>query len=637
MRRWTSALVVGAITVGLSATQHAGGTLASETQDGALVRTTASSTVGVVLDEIPRAIRARVAKALIVEPDEFWMQRAVRQLRLANYNLAFRGSPPEQQLPLPPEPLWTITLGKPTRQRVQGHDVVVRDYRFSSVLLTDAASPGRSEPKLDETGGTLTVPFILPVDPELILQRTGFACLNEVDFPFHSVDSEEVDSFYDQEARVEEELSNQGKAYHYTRLPDESCLQALKRHIGRVDMAVKFERLRWDSTTADEFRYGEVTGETPDLKVYQPDFAASRITYRYVSGTSCDIVEGSVGGTGWRRLLQFSTSDENVGNQPLVIGHIDYYATGKPKQLDAHNVFEFSPCHRHYHFKYYGDLAWGDGGPDDVNSKRGFCLQSTERVANREGSPLSHPFGTCHNQGVTAGWVDQYKAGLPSQWVDITTFPEGAGARTFTSNPQGFLCEGTFLNADGAPLGPNEEVVWVQTGLIAENGKPVEIQKCQLAPGWDANNRDSVDEVVPPPGEGLITTECTRGQIGPLRNCGFDKNPAVVECAAGERTTATFAIPPDAAPQVVRITEFSHMLNAPIPARFEDSWVPIEPGVSDAPYMLANKIVTASAPKTVTFTCPAPRTDGAPEPGGTYSIYSGPVFPDDAAAPLTRT
>jgi hypothetical protein len=84
------------------------------------------------------------------------------------------------------------------------------------------------------------------------------------------------------------------------------------------------------------------------------------------------------------------------------------------------------------------------------------------------------------------------------------------------------------------------------------------------------------------------------------------------------------------------LTEFSHELGSPIPARYEDSYVPLRPGVSDQPSMLANTIVTATAPVTVTFACPSPRTGGVSEPGGTFSVYTAPVFPADPAAPVTR-
>jgi hypothetical protein len=402
---------------------------------------------------------------------------------------------------------------------------------------------------------------------------------------------------------------------------------------------VEFERLAWDADVADEYRSGNVTGAEPDLEIYLPDFLPSRTTYRYVhaSGSgSCEVAEGSVGGTGWRRLLQFATSDENVGEQPLTIGGVDYFVTDDAGDLDSHNLYELSACHGHYHFKYYGQLGWT--GPGAVpNSKLGFCLQSTARVANRETSPLHTPFAGCDFQGVAAGWVDQYKAGLPNQWLDTTDVPAGAGVRSFRSNPNGFLCEGTFVDEDGDPIAPGDPVVWAPTGLTAENGDPVSAPLCELRAGWDDNNAHSTPETIEPHGLGLITSDCSRGQLGPLRNCGFGESPATADCVPGRRATATFSIPAGAAPQVVRLTEYSHALDTPIPARFEDSWVPLQPGVSDQPAMLANEVVEPGKPKRVSFRCPSPRTGGVPEPGGTYSIYTAPVFPDDPAAPVTRS
>ena len=607
---------------------------------GSLVQTSMQSEVGVVLDELPGSMRSRVASSLIAKPATFWKERAVAQLRLTTYRLVFRQffyTPSKAQLPLPPEALWNITLaGAPSRRTVDGHDVVSVPYQFSSTLLSDLESPGVSESQLKQVGGTWDEPFILPIDPELVFQRTGFACMDEDSFPFNSVDSEEVDSFYDQTAVVESVLSNVGH-YHFTRQPTESCVQALQNHVGRVVTSVRFQRVPWNAAVANQVRYGSVTGDEPDLQLYLPDFQPSRTTYRYVHATgsgSCEVEEGSVSGTGWRRLLQFATSDENVGNRALTIGGVDYTLSGKPGELDLHNLFELSPCHGHYHFKYYGDLGWTGNGTV-VNAKQGFCLQSTSRAANREGSPLHNPFASCGFQGVEAGWLDQYKAGLPNQWLDTTDIRKGVGSRSFLSNPDGLLCEGTFVDVNGDPLGPHDPVVWAPTGLIADNGEPVEAPLCRKIPTWADNNSDSVQETIESHGLGLITSACTRGQIGPLRNCGFGTNPKTVDCVPGQLTTATFSIKPGSPPQVVRLTEYSHALRSPIPARYEDSWVPLQPGVSDQPAMLANAVVSTST--TVTFTCPSARTAGVPEPGGTYSVYTAPVFPDDPVVAVTRS
>lgn len=434
---------LAAVLVPIILTLMPGMILAKQGPDpGALVRTTERSTVGVVLDEIPTFMRDRVAATLIAKPATFWQERAHRQLQLTAYHLVFREafySQPKKQLPLPPESLWQIQLqGSPVRQAYQGHDVVAVHYTFDSVLLTDAESPGISEPKLKTIGGKWVEPFVLPLDPDFVMQRTGFACMDEGEFPFASVDSGEVDSFYDQGCTVEPSLSNVGQC-HYSKQPAQSCLAALRDHIGRVKADITFERLAWDPTLADHYRYGEVTGNEPDLKVYAPEFAPSRVTYRYVHPTACEIVEQSVGGTGWRRLLQFATVDENVGTRDLTIGGVDYSLSGQHGPLDAHRLFGFSACHGHYHFKYYGMFRW-QGGGSVVNSKKGFCLQSTARTANRETSPLHNPFADCAFQGVAAGWVDQYKIGLSGQWLDTTALPEGNGVRSFRSNPRGFLC-----------------------------------------------------------------------------------------------------------------------------------------------------------------------------------------------------
>ena len=613
---------------------------AAAADPGSLVRTTMQSQVGVVLDEIPASLRGRAAAELVAKPSSFWSERAQAQLRLTIYRLVYRSAyyhAGRDALPLPPEPVWKVTLnGAPSHKTIDGHDVVAVNYSFSSVLLSDEASPGESEQRLRSVGGTWREPFTLPVDPELIIQRTGYACMDESQFPFASVDSEEPDSFYDDTAVVEPALSKAG--YHQTVMPTQSCVDAVRDHIGRVETSILYERLPWSAALADQFRLGQVTGEDPDLQIYAPDFAPSRTNYRYIHGegsAGCEVAEDSVGGTGWRRLLQFNTSDANVGERALTIGGIDYFLSGKPGELDLHNLFEVSPCHGHFHFKYYGDLSWSGGGLVS-NSKQGFCLASTNRVANRETSPLPNRFASCFFQGIEAGWLDKYQPGISGQWLDTTDIPKGSGTRTFHSNPNGFLCEGKFVDENGVPLGPSDPVVWAPTGLTGENGEPVEAPLCRLSPTWDDNNTDSTEETIEPHGLGMINAPCTRGQLGPLRNCGFGTRPDVAPCTPGQPTTVTFSVKGGAAPQVVRLTEYSKALGSPIPARYEDSWVPLQPGVSDQPAMLANSIVSPSAPTTVTFTCPGPRTGGRFEPGGKYGIYTAPVLPGDPGAPVAR-
>src|SRR5262249_34708811 len=171
-----------------------------------------------------------------------------------------------------------------------------------------------------------------------------------------------------------------------------------------------------DSVRVDRRRPG-VQGA--DMQVVEREFRENRIIYRYIEPNACEVQEKCVSGTGWRRLLQFSTTDENIGNRTLDIGAVDYYLSGSQTLNDKYHIFEYSSCHQHYHFTHYGEFALGTNGHNEATtSKRGFCLQATDRFSNHEQSPLHNPYGGCDYQGVEVGWVDQYKAGLPCQWID---------------------------------------------------------------------------------------------------------------------------------------------------------------------------------------------------------------------------
>ncbi|HEV8550568.1 MAG TPA: hypothetical protein VGQ57_16095, partial [Polyangiaceae bacterium] len=399
---------------GESGSGGAGGEAGGAAVSGGLIRVTAASRVGVLLDEIPTALRDRVAAALLSKPEAFFVERAKRQLALATYKLNFRGSFYEEweakmQLPLPPEAVQHIELvpdeagALVRREKVEGHDYVLADYRLDATLVTDADSPGRSEPALAELGGAWDEPFVFPVDPELLVQRTGYACMDEAEFPPNSVDSEDTEFFYDQTCEVEDELTPDG--CHYTELPDESCEEALTNHVGKVEFDLHFERVPWDDGVADAARVGKV--ESPNvanLEVVGDELKTNRLTYRYIDGDSCALAESCVGGTGWRRLLQFNASEKNVGTEPLNIGDVDYYVDdpNNPTSNANHHVYVYSSCHHHYHFNYFAEFTYGDD--PNLGSKRAFCLESVARYANHEKSPTWSPYSDCAYQGISPGW-----------------------------------------------------------------------------------------------------------------------------------------------------------------------------------------------------------------------------------------
>jgi len=500
----------------------------SRAPEGALVRMRMRSRVGVLLDDLPAELRARAASYYRARPAEFWNELARMQVRMLKTRLYFRPSyyPDHSvgQLPLPPETkddgsdLWQIELEPfpDSMVPIDGHTLIWRPYTFEAVLLSDKGSlecPANEErgarcvqPELAEIGGRYAEgasdgplgPLHLPVDPQLLLQRTAFACITEAQFPRNSVDSENAWQFFDQTCEVEtptipcdytacpteyvcESDTQAGTTvpggwcvkksacHHYghwargvrradrSEEPPESCSDALRNRIGRITTELEFERLDWnaDGTTApclrDQVRVGIHTQparngiplDAPDLKVRTEALREHRVVYKYITKHGCEMQEHCVGRHGWRRLLEFDATGYNIGTRPLHIGEVDYFLEGNEADNVDHGVFEFHACHNHYHFEHFGDFAYGGQG----KHKNGFCLESTYRFSNNELSPLTTPYSDCEYQGVEVGWGDEYEAGIACQWVDITDIPTDPHTPlplSFDSNPRGFLCEGRF-------------------------------------------------------------------------------------------------------------------------------------------------------------------------------------------------
>ena len=145
------------------------------------------------------------------------------------------------ELGLPPEKLWSIRLDAagPQRQEVDGHDLVTIGYAFSGTLLTGEPSPGAAEPALAEVGGRWEEPFVLPLDPDLLLQRTGNTCLNEAGFPPNSFDSENAYVFFDYTCQAD---SIGVRGCHRSRAPSQSCLEALDVEAGAIALAEETTR-----------------------------------------------------------------------------------------------------------------------------------------------------------------------------------------------------------------------------------------------------------------------------------------------------------------------------------------------------------------------------------------------------------
>jgi hypothetical protein len=587
--------------------------------EGALVSLTMTSQVGILLDEYPEGLRDAVAEALAAESDAFWIELAQRQVALTYNRLHFRPFfyANKGQLPLPPQSLWHIELtGEPARQTRNNHDLILIGYTFSSTLLTGQDEPGKAEPALAEIGGVWDEPFILPPDPTQLLQRTGNACLNEGGFPPNSYDSENVDIFYDYSCTAD---SGGAAGCHRTTLPTLSCIQALNAAVGTVETAVRFTRLPWDADLADEIRIGEViAADAPDLKVVSGDLQNNRIIYRYFPANSCALAEGCVNGSGWRRLLQFDATAHNLGAVALDIGPI-------VAENPLTNMFEYNSCHAHFHFQNYGEFQLGT---TNQPSKQAFCVESTSRLSNNELAPLTHPY-SCTFQGIQAGWVDEYGAGLDCQWIDITDLEiEGDSTElplSFRFNTEQFLCEGyPVLDEAGNP-------VFEPSGLRNSQGLPISRPQCEFVDDWDAANSGTEDVTIPATGS-FVTAPCVSSEHGPRRNCGFtavplpplpevsDKEEQPLRCTPGSTVQLSCSLNGDAAAQVVRLCETSAVLGTGTACTFNDA--------------LLNQVISSSE-VTLSFTCPFVRDET--EPGGDYALYAAPLFTGNALAEISCT
>ncbi len=170
---------------------------------------------------------------------------------------------------------------------------------------------------------------------------------------------------------------------------------------------------------------------TPDPKRF---VSQMEIVDRLFQAGDCELVEGSVGGTGYRRLLRFDTVLINSGDGDLIVG------SPTDPNNPYHAVFEFSPCHHHYHIAGFSNyqLLNLDRTVAAQGHKQAFCLEDLLKYSNDN---KSNGY-TCASQGITSGWADWYFKQLSGQWIDITGVPEGDYIVHVEINAAGTFAEG---------------------------------------------------------------------------------------------------------------------------------------------------------------------------------------------------
>ncbi|MBK8170273.1 MAG: hypothetical protein IPK60_07985 [Sandaracinaceae bacterium] len=191
----------------------------------------------------------------------------------------------------------------------------------------------------------------------------------------------------------------------------------------------------------------------PDLSVV-PETVMSTLSvqWEYIEPGDCSIVEGCVAAPGWRRLMRFATQTPNIGNADMRIG--------MPSLDDPH--FEYSTCHRHYHFVGYADYQLNNGEGVEVGHghKQAFCLLDSERYVDDPAVSRSQRY-TCDDQGIQAGWSDVYTANLDCQWVDVTDVAPGEYSLRVSINYERIIAESNFDNnvADVPVVIPVDEAI----------------------------------------------------------------------------------------------------------------------------------------------------------------------------------
>jgi hypothetical protein len=158
-------------------------------------------------------------------------------------------------------------------------------------------------------------------------------------------------------------------------------------------------------------------GGLPDLTIDPKRFNSQmEIVDRLFEAGACELEEGTIGGTGYRRLLRFDTAVMNMGDGDLVVGN-----PADPSNPYA-SWFIFATCHHHYHIRDFSNyqLLNLDRTVAASGHKQAFCLEDLLKYETVKSNKFS-----CANQGITSGWADLYFKQLSGQWIDITGLPEG--------------------------------------------------------------------------------------------------------------------------------------------------------------------------------------------------------------------
>jgi hypothetical protein len=176
----------------------------------------------------------------------------------------------------------------------------------------------------------------------------------------------------------------------------------------------------------------------PDLVITE-DYLGKTIgfTTETFSESHCAIVENCLSRPGTHRLLRFGVEALNQGKGPIV---------GKDP-ADNPQLYEWSPCHAHYHFQQFSEyfLLSADGKVVKEGRKQAYCLRDSRRVLKSPATSCKSRHD-CSHQGINAGWSDIYGPTLDCQWLEVNDIEPGDYVLFISVNPGRIIHESNFEN-----------------------------------------------------------------------------------------------------------------------------------------------------------------------------------------------
>jgi hypothetical protein len=599
-------------------------TVHAANEEKALVKVSLQTKVGLLLDNVPSDLLDSVVQKYKTIGSKYWEDRAKRHYKFTWYYMEWRMymDDTRHQIAFTPEDTWIFQLldDEPTKETIVSdghtHTYLTMNYKFLTYILTNNESITISEPDLATIPSSHVDQITIPLDPDFILQRTGYSCMDEAEFPPYAVDTQNAWTFYDFTTVAEDEPSaNDTDMYHfhYTHWPETDCSEELAIQVGYITVDYTLNRIEWDEDIASIFRRGTVVkdGKGADLEVIQSALNTNRIEYKYFDSSSCALNEGCIKKKGWRRVLKFSAATMNSGSNAIHVGSIedDFVSS-----MINHNVYEWSGCHKHYHFQFYANYTVQSEDGIKLGDKQAWCLESVNRNYNNEDTDINTPYWKCGYQGIQVGWSDEYIAGIECQWLDITPADADVADQKgkfvnlgFAANPKGFLCEGK------PQLDSNGMYKFESSPFLTQiSKKPMDKPLCDYREDYEKNNEATTYYYVPPYGS-FINEACSSELMGPLRDCGW-ASLGTVKCSPGETVSLKAKIDIHESErtnaQVIRVCDYSHALMTGVACSYVSN--------------LASAVVVDEA--SFTFTCPEPIEGNDVEVGGVVSIYNAPYL-----------